>query len=76
MVDILSDYIQSVELVLEENPVLTLEKILGKDRKVSPGEIIQLGIKIRKHWNKYVYLIKIICKTILTILGKKFIIFF
>jgi len=53
MVDILSDYIQSVELVLEENPVLTLEKILGKDRKVSPGEIIQLGIKIRKHWNKY-----------------------
>lgn len=53
MVDILSDYIQSVELVLEENPVLILEKILGKDRKVSPGEIIQLGIKIKKHWNKF-----------------------
>lgn len=53
MVDILSEYFQEVELVLEENPVLTWEKILGKDRNVSPGEIIQLGIKIKKHWKKY-----------------------
>lgn len=53
MVDALSDYIQTVNLVIEENPIRTLEELLGKDRKISPGEIVQLGIKIKKHWNKY-----------------------
>lgn len=53
MIDILQDYFQTVELVLEKNPVLIWEKILGNNSTVSPGEIIQLGIKIKKHWSKF-----------------------
>lgn len=53
MHDILSEYLEMVNCVLEENPTLRLEKLLGKHKNAQPGEIIQLSIKLKKQWNKY-----------------------
>lgn len=53
MLEILSDYFEEVDSVLEENPILRLEKLLDGHRNVTPGEITQLSIKMKKQWNNY-----------------------
>ena len=53
MQDVLSEYIEVVDSVLEENPILRLEKLLEKHPNITPGEIIQLSVKLRKQWNNY-----------------------
>ena len=53
MLEILSEYFEAVDSVLEENPILRLEKLLDGHRNATPGEIIQLSIKLRKQWNNY-----------------------
>ena len=53
MLEILSDYFEEVDSVLEENPILRLEKLLEDHRSVTPGEITQLSIKMKKQWNNY-----------------------
>lgn len=44
MLEILSEYFEAVDSVLEENPILRLEKLLDGHRNATPGEIIQLSI--------------------------------
>lgn len=53
MEDMLSDYFEAVESVLEENPVLQLEKLLEGHKNITPGELIQLSIKLKRHWNSF-----------------------
>ena len=53
MNEALKEYIEVVEAVLEENPILSLEKLLGKYSKISPGEVIQISIKLNKLWVQY-----------------------
>lgn len=49
----LEEYMAVVDTVLEENPILSLEKELGKGRKITAGEIIQLSVKLRKKWTPF-----------------------
>ncbi|MGB4661114.1 MAG: hypothetical protein WBI07_18225 [Mobilitalea sp.] len=53
MIEALAQYRNVVDTVLEENPILSLERQLGKNSIISPGEVIQLGIKLRKLWSSY-----------------------
>lgn len=53
MLEILSEYFEAVDSVLEENPILRLEKLLDEHRNATPGEITQLSIKLKKQWNNY-----------------------
>lgn len=53
MHEILSEYYEAVASVLEENPILRLEKLLDGHQNTTPGEIIQLSIKLKKQWNNY-----------------------
>lgn len=53
MSEALAEYMTVVDTVLEENPILSLEKQLGKNRKISSGEVIQLSVKLRKLWSPY-----------------------
>lgn len=53
MHEILSEYSEMVDSVLEENPILRLEKLLKKHQNTTPGEIIQLSIKLKKQWNNF-----------------------
>lgn len=53
MLEILSEYIEAVDSVLEENPILRLEKLLEGHRKITPGEFLQLSIRLKKHWNNF-----------------------
>lgn len=53
MLEILSEYIEAVDSVLEENPILRLEKLLEEHRKIKSGEFLQLNIKLKKHWNNF-----------------------
>lgn len=49
MLEILSEYFEEVDSVLEENPILRLEKLLDGHRNVAPGEIIQLSINLAEY---------------------------
>lgn len=53
MLDVLSDYIETANTVLEETPILRLERLLKKDHNISPGEITQLSVRLNKQWNNY-----------------------
>lgn len=53
MLDILSEYFEAVDSVLEENPILRLERFLAGHQNMTSGEIIQLSIKLKKKWNTY-----------------------
>ena len=48
MLEILSDYFEEVDSVLEENPILRLEKLLDGHRNVTPGEITSVEYKNEK----------------------------
>lgn len=53
MKDVLSEYIETANIVLEETPLLRLERLLKKDHNISPGEITQLSVKLNKIWNGF-----------------------
>lgn len=53
MHEILSEYIKEVDSVLEENPILRLEKLLTEHQNITAGEITQLSIRIKQQWNEY-----------------------
>ena len=53
MLEILSEYFNAVDSVLEENPILRLEKLLEGHQNTTPGGITQLSIKLKRHWNTY-----------------------
>lgn len=53
MKEILSQYIEAANAVLEENPILRMEKLLENHGSITPGEITQLSIRLKKQWNKY-----------------------
>ncbi len=53
MKDVLSEYIQMADRVLEETSVLRLERLLKNNHNISPGEMTQLGVKLNKNWNNF-----------------------
>lgn len=53
MLEILSEYLKEVEIVIEENPILRLEKLLDEHQKITPGQLTELCIKMKKQWNNF-----------------------
>lgn len=53
MQEILSSYYEVIDSVLEENPIVRLENLLREHQNITASEIIQLNVKLKKHWNNY-----------------------